>query len=516
MSRKDNFSVIQNNIKVAKGVSAPNDNRDMNLVNMILNIEANNSNDYRKPSDVYQIYAQMNELNINTQFKESLLNSEKCVKIPPLTNNNLSNLRQNDPNSFLVLPLLGTGHLWSVVIRKTDEGYNAHVINKGLTYWHDSVEEFVFKKENKGKLVDVMKYAGFALINNNVEDVYRKFISNSDAQYNTRINASPQKVGNCFTKNIQAGIKFAYATLEIHPSKLNALRIPKEYTPYGTKGVNKVTFKWETVKTGDMQKLFANKIIQKNPRIEDKVIQSINIYDSNKNFRNKIKLGKSPLETFFRSFDYNNHTKEMPTNERIKKLMCNVTPYTYAKYRESINKIVDSTKDNNYKKLYNTLNKYTEVGSIKMSAQYLFLYLHGGHDTVKSLEAIYDRNGEFKNLQPQQKAKALLSKLDTAALGMFKNKLMPVVEFAYGNENAQNEYKNLFERAKINERKLNSLIPSREVMAQINQNFPIIVGQVNHRISEYNKVIEECRQHMREINRFEMPQRNRKMQMELH
>lgn len=459
------------------------DSRDMNLVNMILNIEANNSNNYKKPLDVYDTYANMKELNVSNDFRDSIKNSSECVKVPVVTNYYLTKLKENDPNSFLVLPLLGKGHLWSMLIRKSDEGFNVHVVNKGLRFWHDPVEEFVFKLESQRKLVDVIKYAGSFKMHN-IENVYRKFISNSDAQYNLSVNASPQKVGNCFTKNIQAGIKLAYATKDLNPNKMRTLRLKTEYTPFGTKNENRTTFKWD-METQDMQKLFVGKITDRNPHIKEKVEQSLKVYTANKHFRHYLKQGQSPIDSFLKAFDPLNKTKNLSSSDRIKTLMRDLTPYTFGANRKEIDKVVDSTGDNHYKKVYSELIRYTQISKDSMSNLYFQFFMEANHDTVKSLDAIYNKSGQYNHLPQKERTKLFIEKLNPVMLWLHKKKVSEAISFVYGKENVEKEYERIFELSKVAMVENPKQMPSKEMMNEINTNFPIIQGQVNHRISEY-------------------------------
>jgi tetratricopeptide (TPR) repeat protein len=474
----------------ARAINFLSDGRDMNLSNMILNIESNNSNNFYKPLDVYKIYSEMKEIDNSPEFRKSLENSAWAVKVPPNINNKLNELKQNEPKSFLVLPMLGKGHLWSTLIRKTDEGFSAIVVNKGLRFWHDPLEEFVFKNENKKKLIEALSYTGFGTAHS-VEDVYRKFINNSDKQYNMKITASPQKVGNCFTKNIQAGIKLAYATRNIPSSQLRTYRINKPYTPYGTNDKDKTTFKWKDMSTEQMQKLFVKKVVEKNPNIRSKVAQSVEIYSANKHFRQKMETSKNSLENFIKGFDPENKSASMDMGKRIKYLLKDLTPYTYNKNKSDINNIVKSANNPDLNKQYSNLNKYTEYGARSMGNLYFHFYMEAKHDVMKSLETVFDKKGELKNTPPSQKAKILLEKLDPTVISIHKQKLMPVIGIAYGNENAEKNYNSLLEKSKVISSEHEKNKPSKQTLSEIASTFPIIVGQVNHRISKYSYIIAE-------------------------
>ncbi len=485
--RKLNMSDAKHKKADLKAGNFLKDGRDMNLVNMILNVEANNSNNYKKPLDVYDVYINMKELGANNEFKNSLKNSKNCVMVPPITNIQLSNLKKNDPNSFLALPALGKGHLWSTLIRKNDEGFSATIINKGLRFWHDPIEEFVFKEKNKDKLVDALKYCG-AFTMHSVEDVYRKFIDNADKKFNMAINASPQKVGNCFTKNIQAAIKLAYATRNMPTKEFNNLRLDKEYTSFGTPDKDRVTFKWDVLTTEQMQKLFVSRIVDKNPNIKPMADESLEVYTANKHFREKIKAGKDSADSFIEVFS-KNASDSLSRTEKIKEGLKNITPFTYGASREQLDSVVKGTNDKEYIDTYNKLGKFTSLSKIGMGNLYFHFFMEARHDVYKSLEHIFDRNGTMKNLPKEEKAKRLAKNLDPAILIIHRSKIKDFLKDVYKKENIDIEFNQLTQDSKKRVEETNKQMPTSKEQEKFAEYFPIVVGQVNHRISEYYNTI---------------------------
>jgi hypothetical protein len=471
--------------------NAYKDNRDMNLVNMIFNIESNNSNDYKKPLDVYEIYENMKELNLTEGFKNSLKNSKNCVKIPPLTRTHLTNLKKNDLNSFLALPVLGKGHLWSILIRKTEEGFSGMMINKGLRFWHDPVEEFIFKEENKGKLVEVLKYCG-AFKMHSVEDVYRKFIQNSDKQYHMSIHASPQKVGNCFTKNIQAAIKFAYATRTWDANRVKSFRVDKAYTSFGTDSQDKLRLKWGIMETEKMQKLFVKNIVEKNENIENTAKESEGIYVANKTFRKRCKDFVNLEKNFLEVFDPKLETVNFFKSERLKMLIKKITPYTYEENRQEVDKLVLATQDQDYIGIYKKLKEFTALTKNNMGNLYFHLFMEAKHDIGKSLERIFDKDGKYHNLSYQEKSKILLEKLEPHILILHHGKIKSFLKTLYHKDHVEAEFGDLYESSKSRLEKVNNKMPSRKEKKELEKHFPIILGQVNHRISEYYNTIKEA------------------------
>ncbi|MEI7564052.1 MAG: hypothetical protein WCJ39_10965, partial [bacterium] len=312
--------------------------RDMNLLKMILSLESNNNNDINKPLSVFDIYMNMQGMKTSTVLRDSLQKSRAAFANPNLIKNSLLDLRINDPKSFLVVPLHGVGHLWCSLIKKSDEGYNVYITNKGLGFWHDTLEEHVYKRASIDKLVDTINYASTDT-HNNIEDVYRKFEKNSDSAYTINIDASAQKVGNCYTKNIEASIKLADATSELSPEEMRGFRISrlKEH-PYNKKTPEQkeamTTLKWPEMSTEDVHMKFADGVAQRNQGIKRKVNYEVEKYTSNKLFREFLKAGKDPVESLIAAFDPDNRTEDMPRSERLKLLFKKVNDTVFDKSKK--------------------------------------------------------------------------------------------------------------------------------------------------------------------------------------
>lgn len=469
-----------------KGKGKYNCTRDMNLVKMILNLESNSTDDYKKPADVYETYINMQEMKYNNDFRDSLRNSKAYLNdrsFEPTALKSLNELKTNDANSFLVLPLSGIGHLWSTLIRKTDEGFSAIIVNKGSRFWHDPIEEFVFKADKVNNLSNCLSYAN---INSspNIEDVYREFINKSDAAYNLKVRTSPQKTGNCFTKNIQAGIKLAQATRNLSQTDFRKLRT-KEYTPYGTSNESNKTFKWESMTTEVAQRLFVEKIRERNPAISDRVETFLDIYSCNKHFGENIKTSKNPVKTLFETFDPENKTVNMGVNDRIKELLTKLTPNVFESHTEAIKNIVKSTKDTIFIEVVNDLDKYDDLG-ISLSRNSRFGdYIDANHDPIKSLLRVFDYSNKLKDLDSNERIKVLLDKLSPDAITKNQSAVREILMGVYGKDKMKTAYRSLVENAEEQSFLLKTQMKStNKRLAEISKHFPLVVADVRESLSD--------------------------------
>jgi hypothetical protein len=53
--------------------------RDLNLLNMLLNLQSNNGDEIQKPIDLFDIYKDLKELNYSNEFNKSLENSKRML-----------------------------------------------------------------------------------------------------------------------------------------------------------------------------------------------------------------------------------------------------------------------------------------------------------------------------------------------------------------------------------------------------------------------------------------------------
>jgi hypothetical protein len=455
---------------------------DMNLVNMILNLDHNDSNNYKKVLDVYAHYIDFKEIPFSQDFRKSLQSSKNAIFRLEAIQKEIECLKKNDSNSFLVLPLLGYGHLWSTVIRNTNEGISATVINKGLRYLHDPVEEFVFKHENLGKLIHTLDFASGM---EDVNLVYKTFLNNSDASYNLKINAGPQKVGNCFTKNIQAGIKFAAATRNMSPNKINSFRY-KGYTSLGTKRKRSTTFKWENIPTMKAQKLFVEDVIQKNPRIREEAKSSLDIYMGNKLLREKLKKGMNPNKSIIASFQKDPSADPQHEHDLIKSHLKKITSYTFDKFSHQLAPIIKKLGDSKMTEAYEKLKFYKHLGKTFSKNSAFSFYVSAGFDPFKSLERIFDPNNQLRNDSPTQKIKKLVKNLTLYNLIRHQTPIRELLTQAYGKEQARNEYVACLKNEMVNSGKYIKDTPFMIYdLEKISKTFPLVTKDLKSQVSVF-------------------------------
>ncbi len=419
---------------------------DMNLVNMILNLDHNDSNHYKKIEDVYDHYIHLKEIPFSSDFRNSLQWSKNALCNLEKIQKEIQNLKKNDANSFLILPLLGCLHLWSTVIRNTDEGFSATVINKGLRYLHDPLEEFVFKHENSKNLLYTLDFASRM---ENVEDVYKTFLESSDASYNLKIHSSPQKVGNCFTKNIQAGIKFACATRNMSRDEIKSLR-QLGYTPLGTKRKRSTTFKWENLPTIKAQKLLVEDAILKNPLIKADAEHSLEVYIGNKLFREKLDKRMNPTKALLSSFQKEHLIDPQNKDELIKYAFKKITPYTYHKFSSEFFPIIKNLRDPKISKAYQNLEKYQHLEKNFSRNSTFGLYISAGLDPLVSLERIFDPKNKFKNYTESRKIKKLITNLTLYNLIRHQDSVRKLLTKAYGKDHAMSKYVEFLKKETLN------------------------------------------------------------------
>jgi hypothetical protein len=449
---------------------------------MILNLEDNNYDDYQKVSDVYETYANFKELKYDNTFRHSLLISKGYLDKKFDLESSLMSLSLDNPNSFLLLPVIGRGHLWSTLIRRTPEGFSALLINKGSSYFHDSIEEFVFKEKNISSLIRTMQYVSPSK-EHDIEDVYKNFRKNSDVAFNLKIHCGFQKVGNCFTKNIQAGIKIAQGMRKMPFKEFKKLRM-ESYTPYGTSPYGKKVFKWEGLSTQEMQKKFAEQIALKNPHIRSSIRKSYEIYASNKKFRQYLKENSPPLKSFYLAFDPSNSNNHLDQSQRISILLKNLTLFNFESYHKEIETIVRSVNDKNLNDSFIMTKKLLTISQYFSNNSNFIRYVNANHDPYKSLLTIF-YDDVFNNSKSKTKIKRLLNRLSPDAITSCKSGILEMIKQTFPALNPLTEYRNLLKNAKKRNETILHQLRNLEYSLHIPRKiFPNIVDKLQESLSE--------------------------------
>jgi hypothetical protein len=459
-----------------------NSSQDLNLVKMILNLDDNDMNDNQKIASVYDIYTRLSDLNFNQTFKDSLINSKNYLSpnfdIPMA----LNSLVKNNPNSFLIVPLSSQGHLWSTLIRRTDDGFSSMVINKGSSYFHDPVEEFVFKPENMDGLTKTLAFAGLSQ-EEDIEDVYRAFESNSNVAFNLKIDASSQKVGNCFAKNIQAAIKIAAATNQMSAHNLKTYRL-KPYTPYGTHVLRKKTFKWNAPSTEDVQRKFSEQVALKNPHIKADIEEALKIYSENKRFREYLRQNREPVQALFLAFDPNQETAHWDRGDRIAHLLKNLTFYNYEAFPEKIHILVNASKKPPLMKAHQLSLRLLESYGYFSSNDTFLHFINAGHDPLKSLQRIFGSYPMDTNPTPFKIAR-LLQELSPDVLSQCKQEILHILSRSHAQSEVLKEYKKLLKSSREqHNREIGRLKQAKGALRHAHSCFPDVVRKLEENLEE--------------------------------
>ena len=317
------------------------DLRDLNLVDMLLSLKDNERNDPQKIVDLLDVYGSLEDLNISDTFRKSLQQSRDCIIKPSYRKKALQQLQLRNGESFVLLDITAKQHKWTALVRKTEEGFSTVVINKGSRLFHHVQEEFVFGKNN---LRDLMKVMDTFKETNNIEDVYRSFKEKSEKQYILNTETAPQKTGNCYIKNMEAAIKFAYATSTMSSSELKKFRNTEQAIEHH---VEQKSFKpkWRNMAPQDVHQILVQKIAQNNPDITSDIYEKLERYKENKKFGELIESGKSPMESFLEAFNPISLNSDNSRQHTLQESFSKLTLHTIQKYSEELGMVVEKTKD---------------------------------------------------------------------------------------------------------------------------------------------------------------------------
>lgn len=245
----------------------------------------------------------------------------------------IRNLKPNDNKSFIVAPITSEDHLFSIVFYKKQDAnetyYEALVVNKGDRPGH-TYEKYRFSEENIGTIADMLgfsknlDFSRFAvgdiskLTTRQLYDKFKEYAINNEFEILDSIVAQDQIVGNCFYKEIEAGLKYAYSNAyDVFETKIvdgKELKTPK--WPVETEKFNKELL--ENLKDILTKHLQEDKLTKINYVIDD-IDRLITIYEINKKIRRILKndesLTKEKLDDIFGDIDY--FENEMEANVYI-------------------------------------------------------------------------------------------------------------------------------------------------------------------------------------------------------
>ena len=151
----------------------------------------------------------------NVNFIKSLDESYDCIADESKVIKTITNLDSDNNSSFVMIPIKSRNHMFSTVVYKNKEGmYEFVVINKGAREVvegepikeHHTFEKYIIQENNIGRLIDCFNSENST---SNIYDMFR-FLSNKHEVLKD-IDAKNQMIGNCYYKEIEAGLKYAYS-----------------------------------------------------------------------------------------------------------------------------------------------------------------------------------------------------------------------------------------------------------------------------------------------------------------
>jgi hypothetical protein len=246
----------------------------MNQVNCILSLDRNRQTDYRNVSELFDTYNKVLADKSDGDFKNSIKKSKEsfekqCFGDSAVHKYEIEALEKNNASSFLIVPLVSTNHLFCAVVRKTDEGFSATLVNasKGGRRGDDrgsyvGYQEYVFANGNEVKLLDIFEKLkhGFGILSRVTnEGIYKMFENAKDTGYPLNIVSRDQKDGNCYVKEPEKAIKFALDTSNLSLENIKNLRNlnKKAYTP-----------KWP-MSSREVHDRYIKQLIKENPKMKD-------------------------------------------------------------------------------------------------------------------------------------------------------------------------------------------------------------------------------------------------------
>lgn len=375
------MTLNQNAIKNDFFSNSPISKRSLvNQVDCILSLDANNSNDHTKVSELFTTYNKILNDKTTPEFQNSLNESKDCIKSSlwsgsKIYEEKVNSLKKNKPQSFLVVPISSTNHLFCALVRKNHEGFSATLVNasKGGRRGDDrgdrvGYEEYIFHQDNLPNLIKAftktnMHQSGFSALTN--EEIYKLFEQLSDKRFPLNVVSRDQKDGNCYIKEPEKAIKFALATSNFSHGNLLALRNP-----------NQVAFKpkWP-LQTEEVHRRYINELIQENPTMSTVLTNRFEKHLSYKHYALENSQTKLPINgrglqksTSIEFQDNQAETKGTAIRSRDKTWTykdSNDQVIGYGKSEGNMTEYYDrtnralgySTKDNIGEKYYDTSNK---------------------------------------------------------------------------------------------------------------------------------------------------------------
>lgn len=241
----------------------------------VLNLKDNDEMNFSKTTYMYPVFTDVLKEAITPEFELSMKQSEKChLNKDSNLLNSLKGLIKNEPNSFVISPLSSSTHFFCALIRKTDEGFSATVINRGSRDSASPYMEYIFDDISKLKSVLMENHYDAYEIGKSNKDIYTSFRQASKPEikpYRLSVFSRSQKRGNCVVKEPEAAIKYAFVTRGFTSQDLKELRKKgRDFHP-----------KWQP-STEAIHRLYIQTLIKRHRDLKEKLNQLLSQYTRGK------------------------------------------------------------------------------------------------------------------------------------------------------------------------------------------------------------------------------------------
>lgn len=276
----------------------------------ILSLENNRSFDVEMQETVLDIYMDVILDNMKQgkmpkdfpigQFEKSVEQSRLFFSRPDALN--FDSL--NEKNRFLILPIYSYGHAFSAIVKKTNapDKYSITLVNLGARPFEmsgkgTSYKEYICTKQDAINVLKKHSYNVRLYYPANAvptPKAYRNFSAKAKEEYTINVQSRDQKLGNCFLKNIEKGLRYALAiglSKTADPSfseeslRVTAKSGEKQKVKF-LKPIHKPGEKTNELTTLELRKQLIDALIKRFPEYQNEIMQEWTIYKSAKELKN--------------------------------------------------------------------------------------------------------------------------------------------------------------------------------------------------------------------------------------
>lgn len=295
-----------------------NDKEIINLAGQILNLESNQSNNREMQELILDMYLEIIKNHYTKgslpkkfkirKFEDSILESRYYFSCP--TKINFTSL--NDKDRFLILPITTQNHVFSAIVKKLNDNkisitfVNLYPYLNEINSLQSNYKEYVYSKESALNVLKAHSYnvrLYYPRKSVDTPQAYKNFKEQSLEHYTINVMSREQKLGNCFIKNIEKGLRFALAlqltqdtSENFHPILLrqtqnNPKKIKVKFLQPLLNTTNKINYISPTLQ---LKKDLIENLIKRFPQYREPILKKWIYYKSHKEKQVSGKLSMRP------------------------------------------------------------------------------------------------------------------------------------------------------------------------------------------------------------------------------